>query len=153
MQILRGVLLLIALVGLWWAYEAGRRYAGPHEELVGPVTHVRDGDTIEVSGRPIRLSGLTCDEKSASRGAEATRTVRRLVTGQTLTCVLTGERSHDRAVGRCRLEDGRDVGATLIARGVCGRCSRYDPFRAYAAVQREAGSFTGEYPGYCVAPW
>jgi endonuclease YncB( thermonuclease family) len=31
--------------------------------LTGPVTHVRDGDTIEVARKPIRLQGLNCNEK------------------------------------------------------------------------------------------
>lgn len=134
-----------------WNYGGG--YFSPAEMLVGSVTHVRDGDTIVVAGRPVRLNGLTCDELGTRRGEQATRAMRELVAGRTLTCTLNGDRSYDREVGRCRLADGRDIGAILIARGVCGRCDRYDPFRKYAAVQREAGPYAGSYPGYCWAPW
>ncbi|MEK9880261.1 MAG: hypothetical protein VW474_10750 [Paracoccaceae bacterium] len=32
-------------------------------KLTGIVTHVRDGDTVEVDGIPIRLAALDCPEK------------------------------------------------------------------------------------------
>ena len=121
--------------------------------LVGPVTHVRDGDTIEVNGRPIRLNGLTCDEIGTSLGDQATRAMRRLVAGRTLTCTLNGDRTYDREVGRCNLPDGRDIGAVMISSKLCGRCARYDPFRSYARIQREAGPFKGTYPSYCRSLW
>lgn len=147
----RGILAVIGVLVLLWVY--GDQYFGPGENLVGAVTHVRDGDTIEIAGRAVRLNGLTCDESGTRLGDEATRALQRLVAGQTLSCLLNGDRSHDREVGRCQLRDGRDIGAILIASGVCGRCARYDPFRKYAAAQREAGAFAGSQPGYCWAPW
>ena len=150
---LLGVALLIGLVGLWWAYEASKQYVGLKERVVGRVTHVRDGDTIEVSGRAVRLKGLTCDERGTAFGETAINAIRNVVAGQTLSCALTGEHSYDRAIGWCSLSDGRDIGAILIARGVCGRCERYDPFRNYAGVQREARVFAGGHPRYCWAPW
>lgn len=125
----------------------------PHEALTGRVTHVRDGDTIEVSNRPIRLNGLTCDERGTALGDQATAAMRRLVSGKQVTCTLNGDRTYDREVGRCSLEDGRDIGAIMIARGLCGRCARYDPLRKYVDVQLEAGQFSGAYPGYCSALW
>jgi endonuclease YncB( thermonuclease family) len=107
-----------------------------------------------VSGQPIRLSGLTCNESNTRLGDEARNALRGLTAGQRLACTLTGEQTYDRAVGRCRLvADGQDIGAILIARGLCARCSRYDPFREYAAVQARAGTFSGRSPGYCWAPW
>ncbi len=151
--LLRGTLLVIGLAGLWWGFEAGKRLIGPTETIRGPVTHVRDGDTIEVSKRAIRLSGLTCDERGTRLGERASGVMRELVMWQTLTCEVTSERSYDRSVGQCRLPDGRDLGAMLIARGVCGRCDRYDPLRKYAEVQDQAGSFAGADPSYCWAPW
>jgi len=129
--------------------NGGSSQAFAGDVLVGRVTHVRDGDTIVVRGRPIRLNGLTCDEIGTALGDQATRAMRRLVSGKTLTCTLNGERTYDREVGRCKLRDGRDIGAIMIASGLCGRCARYDPFRLYAQVQREAGPFKGTYPGYC----
>lgn len=150
---LRVALLLVALISLWWVYQAGKQYVGPEARVVGRVTHVRDGDTIEVSDRAVRLKGLTCNERGTALGETATNEIRSIVAGQTLRCLLTGEHSYDRAIGWCSLSDGRDIGSILIARGVCGRCDRYDPFRKYAAVQGDAGAFAGSYPRYCWAPW
>ena len=41
--------------------------------LTGKVTHVRDGDTIEVNGIAIRLSALDCPERGTQKGDTAAR--------------------------------------------------------------------------------
>ena len=41
--------------------------------LRGPITHVRDGDTIEVKRIPIRIAVLDCPENNTSEGKAATR--------------------------------------------------------------------------------
>ena len=125
------------------------RETGDGTELSGGVTKVRDGDTIEVRGVPIRLSGVTCDERGTVRGSSATRAMTALIAGQTLRCSLTGARSYDREIGRCRLPDGRDIGTELILSGKCGRCNRYDQKGYYAAAQRKAGPYEGTIPNYC----
>ena len=118
--------------------------------LDGQVTHVRDGDTIEVDGIPVRLSGVTADELGTARGEAAAAFMRDLVRGQTVTCDLTGEVTHDRQVGHCALAtDGYDLGALLIEAGMAGRCARYDPDGLYRAIQQEAGPYVGLMPKYC----
>jgi hypothetical protein len=87
----------------------------------GPVTHVRDGDTIEVSGKPIRFAKLDCDETGTIKGDAATRRMRSLVSSKALSCSLTGRRSYDRWIGSCRLSDGRDVAGVMISTGACKR--------------------------------
>lgn len=131
---------------VWWDFKK-------QENLVGTVTHVRDGDTIEVAGRAIRLNGLTCDERNTPLGDTATWAMKRLVSGRTLTCKLNGDRTYDREVGRCTLSNGQDIGAFMIENQLCGRCARYDPLRIYASVQRTAGPFQGANPSYCWALW
>jgi endonuclease YncB( thermonuclease family) len=126
---------------------------GPAAVLEGPVTRVRDGDTIVVSGRPIRLSGLNCDERGTPLGDQATAMMHRLVVGQRVRCELDGERTHDREVGRCSLPNGEDLGAMMITLRLCGRCARHDPWRDYAEVQAEAGPYAGDTPGYCRSIW
>lgn len=150
---LRTAAMLVLAIGLWWLYEAQQASFGPLSSLAGPVTRVRDGDTIEVSGRAVRLKGIACEERGTALGEKAAAEVRAIVEGRVLSCVLTEERSYDRAIGWCRLADGRDLGELLVARRVCGRCPRYDPFRKYAAAQRDAGAFAGTQPPYCWAPW
>lgn len=39
------------------------------ESITGPVTHIRDGDTIKVAGRPIRFKGLNCADLGTSLGS------------------------------------------------------------------------------------
>lgn len=91
------------------------------QTIVGKVTRVRDGDTIEVEGHPIRFGSLDCDERGSSRGDAATNRMRSLISGQILTCYLNGRTSYDRSIGSCTLSDGRDIGAVMIQEGQCGR--------------------------------
>ncbi len=116
--------------------------------LEGFVTHIRDGDTIEVSGVPVRLSGVTADELGTARGKAAKAFMRDLVQGQTVTCTLTGETTYDRQVGHCAV-DGYDLGMRLIEAGMAGRCARYDPDGHYRPVQQQAGPYEGLMPKYC----
>jgi hypothetical protein len=55
------------------------------------VTHVRDGDTLELGGMAIRLQGLAAPEGDESGDAEATKAIRPLVDGRRLRCELNGE--------------------------------------------------------------
>lgn len=91
------------------------------ERVSGSVIRVRDGDTIEVNGTPIRFGSLDCPERDTTAGRTATGHMRDLTSGQSLTCYLNGRQSHDRKIGSCRLQDGRDLAAQLIAGGYCNR--------------------------------
>lgn len=89
--------------------------------IEGPVSHIRDGDTIEVAGTPVRFGSLDCAERGTVRGDAATGRMRDLVAAQSLSCALNGRTSYDRSIGRCTLPDGRDVAAQMIREGLCGR--------------------------------
>jgi len=125
-----GLALAAIVLGFVLVYKGAERfpeYLGPvvvissSQEIVGPVTHVRDGDTIEVSSVPIRFGSLDCAETGTSDGNRATQRMRALVGGQTLTCFLNGRTSYDRQIGSCRLQDGRDLGSVMIREGYCQR--------------------------------
>jgi hypothetical protein len=90
-----------------------------HAGRLGHVTHVRDGDTIEVNGTPIRFANVDCAERGSLEGDRATAAMRALVRGRSLRCDLEGRRSYDREIGTCYLEDGRDLGGVLVAMGLC----------------------------------
>ena len=121
--------------------------------LTGAVTHVRDGDTIEVEGLLIRLSGLAAPERGAPGGRQATAAMRELVAGRTVRCQLDGEATYDRCAAVCYL-NGADVAAELVRAGYARDCPRYSGGR-YAAAERQAasrGATIGEtyrLPGYC----
>ena len=65
------------------------------------VTHVRDGDTIEVRGVAVRIANLDCAERGTVRGERATALMRQIASGETASCALEGRRSYDRQVGVC----------------------------------------------------
>ena len=87
----------------------------------GGVSHIRDGDTLEVARVPIRFQKLDCAERGTIAGDAATRRMRQLVRGQRLSCDLTGRLSYDRHIGSCTLPDGRDLGLVMIREGLCQR--------------------------------
>ena len=90
-------------------------------DLAGRVTHVRDGDTVEVAGVPVRIANLDCAESGTAAGERATARMRQLARTGPFSCDLEGRKSYDREVGTCRLTDGRDVGEVLISERQCGR--------------------------------
>lgn len=120
------VVVLIGFV-IFKAVERFPEYLGPLviltaiETISGRTTHVRDGDTIEVSGTPIRFGSLDCAESGTAKGRQATARMRELVVGERLTCYLNGRTSYDRKIGSCRLKDGRDVAGIMVREGYCRR--------------------------------
>ena len=102
----------------WGQPEAARK---GRPDLAGPVTHVRDADTIEVAGFPVRIANLDCAERGTAAGDRATERMRQLVRLGPFSCHLEGRQSYDREVGTCELADGRDVGEILIHERQCGR--------------------------------
>jgi endonuclease YncB( thermonuclease family) len=44
-----------------------------------------------------------------------------LVSGERLTCSLSGRRSYDRMIGECRLPDGRSLSRVMVREGYCSR--------------------------------
>ena len=96
------------------------RPGAPSADLSGSVTHVRDGDTIEVAGTPVRIANLDCAEMDTEEGRSARLFMVDLVQGETVTCDLEGRMSYDREVGT-RAFAGEDLGEILIGEGICGR--------------------------------
>ncbi len=105
--------------------------------LEGTVSHVRDGDTIEVGPIAIRLQGIAAPEGNEPGGDIATDAMRDLVLGKELRCDLTGDRSHDRVIGVCFLEDGRDIGEVMVFQGNARDCRGFSRGR-YADAERHA---------------
>lgn len=123
------LLIGLALLG-WGGFYAAKRYPEYIRLVVtvtsvrsfqGFVTHVRDGDTIEVEGVSIRFGSLDCPEMNTSAGQRVAARMRSLVSGETLSCYLNGRTSYERKIGSCRLPDGRDIGAVMLREGLCRR--------------------------------
>lgn len=119
--------------------------AGP--AFADRVIEVRDVDTIVVAGTPVRLNGLDGPETSSRIGREARAFMNQLVRGETVTCRLNGERTHDRWVGVCFL-DGQDIGAIAVANVHALDCARYSGGR-YRGLETPAARPRIQRAGYC----
>jgi len=124
-----GGLFILGILGVlvFQAVERFPEYLGSvvaatsFQTVKGRVTQVRDGDTIEVEGVPLRFGSLDCAEMDTKEGQRAAARMRSLISGETLTCHLNGRSSYDRKIGSCRLSDGRDIAAVMMAEDLCRR--------------------------------
>ena len=97
--------------------------------LRGIITHVRDGDTFEVQGTPVRISALDCPENSTSSGQKATRFTQQFK-GKQAVCELTGAKTYDRVVGYCSIE-GKDFAQIMVDNKFCKFWPKYDVWNRY----------------------
>ena len=97
--------------------------------LRGTITHVRDGDTFEVKGTPVRISALDCPENSTSSGQKATQFTRQFK-GKQAVCELTGAKTYDRVVGYCSIE-GKDFAQIMVDNKFCKFWPKYDVWKRY----------------------
>lgn len=124
--------------------------------LSGTVERVTDGDTIEIAGQRIRLTGLDAPEWDQTCGtssggiwdcglAAATR-MRELARGRVLTCMPEGHDRYARLLALCR--DGEtDVAEALVGEGLAVSTGRYGAAESAARAARR-----GLWQGDFVAP-
>lgn len=116
--------------------------------LTGAVTHVRDGDTIEVGKIPIRLNGVSAPELNEPLGPQSKQFMTDLVGGKSVSCELTGARTYDRLVGTCYL-NGKNVGVAVMGVGPALDCTRF-PGGKYAKFEMAAARGVIKLPQYCL---
>ena len=87
--------------------------------LTGRVSHIRDGDTLEIGGVPVRFTDLDCPELGTSAGETAKQHLVWAARGRALSCRLTGEMSYDRHLGACTRDDGTRIRDAMRAKGIC----------------------------------
>ena len=97
--------------------------------ITGTVTHVRDGDTVEVNGVAIRLSALNCPENGTQKGNYATKVAKQFQ-GTKMKCELTGAKTYDRLVGYCSV-NGMDFGRYMMQNSSCKVWEKYDVWDRY----------------------
>ena len=97
--------------------------------LSGKVTHVRDGDTIQVNGTAIRLAALDCPERGTKGGNYATKLAEKFQ-GLQAKCELTGAKTYDRLVGYCEI-NGADFGRYMMQNSSCKVWEKYDVWNRY----------------------
>ena len=111
------------------AQEAAPSASSDQTVLTGTVTHVRDGDTIEVNNVPIRLAALDCPESGTQKGDTASRIAQQFL-GSQATCELTGAKTYDRLVGYCSI-NGADFGRYMMENSSCQVWEKYDVWDKY----------------------
>ena len=111
------------------AQEAAPSASSGQTVLTGKITHVRDGDTIEVGGIAVRLSALDCPERGTQKGDDAARIAQQFL-GLQATCELTGAKTYDRLVGYCEV-NGADFGAYMMQNSACKVWEKYDVWNRY----------------------
>jgi micrococcal nuclease len=79
---------------------------------------VIDGDTIDIAGTRIRLSGIDAPEMDHPYGKSAKWALVNQCKGQDVRAVFDGDLSHDRTVATCYLPDGRDLSAEMVKAGM-----------------------------------
>jgi endonuclease YncB( thermonuclease family) len=89
-------------------------------DLTG-VASVIDGDTIEMHGTRIRLSGYDTPERGARCGNQnvyqrAANELDTFLAGRTVRCATTGTDSYDRTVATCSV-GGTDLGEHMVSEG------------------------------------
>ena len=97
--------------------------------LQGVITHVRDGDTFEVNGIPIRLAALDCPENSTAEGRYAS-SIAKAYQGAEVKCELTGAKTYDRLVGYCEIQDV-DFGRMMMSKSSCKLWKKFDVWNRY----------------------
>lgn len=97
------------------------------DDLAGSVTHVVDGDTLDLAGRRVRLADLDAPERDQTCatatgdtwacGSSATAALVDATAGATVTCVARDIDRYQRFVARCRTPKG-DLGGVLVGKGL-----------------------------------
>jgi len=127
------VLLVVGALGVYAMLpEAPLALGG--KPLVGPVERVADGDTIEIAGQRIRLTGLdapewdqTCSTAGGppwSCGRAATDRMRELTRNRSLSCQGEGHDRYGRLLATCR-DGGTDIAEAMVAEGLAVAAGRY----------------------------
>jgi endonuclease YncB( thermonuclease family) len=120
-------LLRLFLVLVWTLALPAPPAVAQGQVISGVVMRVTDGDTFRLSGLgvAVRVWGLDAPERKQRGGSAATKALRDLIDGHTLTCLDRGNDRYRRVVGQCFLENGQDIAAAMIAAGVAREYCRY----------------------------
>jgi len=122
--------------------DAGRTVpAGDPSDRIAGVASVIDGDTIEIHGQRIRLSGFDSPERGKTcAGTNVYQKAALYLSDQigtrTVTCNSTGKDSYDRAVATCRV-NGADLGDLMVGAGWARDWPKYSQ-GAYADAEVRA---------------
>jgi endonuclease YncB( thermonuclease family) len=109
---------LLYTISDWFfpAARTGRSFSG--------VPYVIDGDTLAFGRKRVRLWGIDAPEMDTWPGKQARLFLIEKLTGQSVTCIETGERSYGRIVAKCYV-GGEDIAWWLVNAGHAVDWPRY----------------------------
>ncbi|MEQ9434677.1 thermonuclease family protein [Hyphomonas sp.] len=122
--------------------DAGRAVlAGDQSDRIAGVASVIDGDTIEIHGQRIRLSGFDSPERGKTCAGtnvyqKAALFLSDQIGSRTVTCTSTGKDSYERAVATCSV-NGADLGDLMVGAGWARDWPKYSQ-GAYADSEMRA---------------
>jgi len=114
------------------------------QQAFSGVGRAKDGDSLTVGGREVRLYGIdapewaqTCKEdcREWACGKVAAEELSTLVTGKDVSCVAVDTDQYHRTVAQCTV-DGTDVNRAMVARGFAVAYRRYSS--AYVSAEESA---------------
>jgi endonuclease YncB( thermonuclease family) len=131
------------------------------QTIIGQASVV-DGDTLEIHGQRIRLSGIDAPESDQlcrgddslqyRCGAKAANALDEHIAGRPVSCEGIDRDQYRRTVAMCSI-DGEDVAGWLVSNGFAFDWLRYSKGR-YTAAQKEAEQAgRGVWAGSYVVPW
>lgn len=117
--------------------------------LVGKVTRVIDGDTIEVKTLPekilvyeipirVRLINIDAPEKKQPFGRWSTNQLKALLAGQSVTVSYTQTDRYGRILGQVITANGTEANRQQVQKGAAWVYDRYNTDNSLLALQREA---------------
>lgn len=109
--------------------------------LDGIVTHVADGDTLDVTADRrtyrVRLDGIDAPEAGQAFGGQARQRLRVLAFSQHATVVVTDHDRYGRTVGRVSV-GGVDLSEAMVRSGLAWHYTHYSADPRLAALERQA---------------
>ncbi|SEL00526.1 OmpA family protein [Pacificibacter marinus] len=118
-----------------------------YKTLQGTVDSVTDGDTITVAAQKVRIQGLHAPELSDPFGEDARRFMENHYLDQPIECLMSGERTFDRLVGVCFVDE-IDIAGELVRAGLGLDCPSFS-FGRYALLEQKSAQSSMELPSYC----
>lgn len=133
----------------------------PSATLIGQAS-VIDGDTLEIHGQRIRLSGIDAPESDQlcrgddslqyRCGAKAANELDEHIAGRPVSCEGVGRDQYGRTVAVCTI-GGEDVAGWLVSNGFAFDWPRYSRGK-YPGAQKDAErAGRGVWAGSYVVPW
>ena len=84
-----------------------------------------DGDTFVMKREKIRIWGIDTPERGQFGYSQATDYLKKLIKKNKLDCVFKKRDIYRRALMRCRLQDGKDLGSVMVASGWARDFTKY----------------------------